>query len=371
METEVLALETLRAHIAEKQQQALNLLTSLIEIPSISTEEEKSALFIQAWLAKHKIPSTLIGNNVCAKNKYFDQEKPSILLLSHHDTVPPAKSYTRDPYHAEIIEGKLYGLGANDAGGGLVSMIMAFTHFYNMQNLPFNLLLCAAAEEEISGKNGAKLALPFFGEIGFAIVGEPTSMELAVSEKGLMVCDCVAHGKTGHAARNEGDNAILKAVSDINWITAYQFEKTSPTLGDVKMSVTMIEAGVKHNVVPEKCHFVVDVRTTDAYGNEEVLAIMRQHMCAEITPRSIGIKPTATPLDHPLMQALLAKNIRSYGSPTTSDQAILNCPSVKFSPGDSKRSHSADEFIYVAQINEGVQFFIEFFHELKDQPWQK
>ncbi|WP_225629925.1 MULTISPECIES: M20/M25/M40 family metallo-hydrolase [Cysteiniphilum] len=357
--------------IAHKQAEALALLKCLIEIPSISKDEVQTAAFIQQWLFERGITSTLVGNNVCAKNKYFDDNKPSVLLISHHDTVPPSKSYTRDPYSAEIIDGKLYGLGANDAGGALVSMIATFSYFYERADLPFNLLLCAAAEEEVSGKNGAELALTFFDAIDFAIVGEPTSMELAISEKGLMVCDCVAHGKTGHAARDEGDNAILKAVDDINWLNSYQFAQTSETLGDVKMSVTMIEAGVKHNVVPEKCHFVVDVRSTDAYGNEDVLHIMRQYMSSEITPRSLRIKASKTPLEHPLMQALLAKGINSYGSPTTSDQAIVNCPSVKFSPGDSKRSHSADEFIYVEQINEGVLFFITFFNELKDKPWQK
>ncbi|WP_440682654.1 M20/M25/M40 family metallo-hydrolase [Cysteiniphilum halobium] len=357
--------------IAYKQTEALALLQCLIAIPSISTDEAQSAAFIQQWLFERGISSTLVGNNVCAKNKYFDDNKPSILLISHHDTVPPSKSYTRDPYCAEMIDGKLYGLGSNDAGGALVSMITTFSYFYEKENLPFNLLLCAAAEEETSGKNGAELALTFFDTIDFAIVGEPTSMELAISEKGLMVCDCVAYGTTGHAARNEGDNAILKAVKDINWINSYQFAQTSETLGEVKMSVTMIDAGVKHNVVPEKCHFVVDVRTTDAYSNEDVLHIMRKHMFSDVTPRSLRIKSSKTPLEHPLMQALLAKGINSYGSPTTSDQAIVNCPSVKFSPGDSKRSHSADEFIYVDQINEGVLFFITFFNELKDKPWQK
>ena len=357
--------------IVHKQAEALALLKCLIKIPSISKDEIQSAIFIQQWLFERGVLSTLVGNNVCAKNKYFDENKPSVLLISHHDTVPPSKSYTRDPYCAEMIDGKLYGLGSNDAGGALVSMLATFSYFYDKEDLPYNLLLCAAAEEEISGKNGAELALTFFDEINFAIVGEPTSMELAISEKGLMVCDCIAHGKTGHAARNEGDNAILKAVSDINWINGYQFAQTSETLGDVKMSVTMIDAGVKHNIIPEKCHFVVDVRSTDVYSNEDVLQVMRRHMSSEIMPRSMRIKSSKTPIDHPLMQGLLAKGIKAYGSPTTSDQAILTCPSVKFSPGDSKRSHSADEFIYVEQINMGVEFFITFFNELKDKSWQK
>ncbi len=348
---------------------ALALLKALIATPSPSKQENKTACLLQSWLNDKGVDATLIGNNVCAKNKFFDTYKPSILLVSHHDTVPPSKDYTIDPYTPFIKEGKLYGLGSNDAGGPLVSLLSAFVYFYDEEHLPFNLMFCAAAEEEISGRNGLELALPFFGEINFAIVGEPTSMALAISEKGLMVCDCIAYGKSGHTARDEGENAILKAIKDIQWLTNYKFDKVSPSLGEIKMSATMIEAGIKHNIVPNKCHFVVDVRTTDAYSNEEVLKIMQQNMQSEVQARSTRIKPSATPLNHPVVKALLAQGVTTYGSPTTSDQAILSCPSVKFSPGDSARSHTANEFIYIQQINEGIAFFIDFFSTMRNMKW--
>ena len=345
------------------KEQAIDLLSNLIQIESISRKEDKTAEYFIDWFANKSIKANRIGNNVYAINKYHSDTKPNLLLVSHHDTVPAAKTYTRDPFKSEIIDGKLYGLGSNDAGGALVTMALVFSYFYDKE-LPFNLLFCAAAEEEISGKNGLTLALPHLGEIDFAIVGEPTSLEMAVSEKGLLVCDCVAHGKVGHAARNEGDNAIIKAVKDIQWLNSYQFDKVSERLGPIKMTAAQIQGGVKHNVVPDRCEFVVDVRTTDAYTNEETLEIMRKNMHSDVTPRSTHIQPTATPLDHPVMQTLFSLNLKSYGSPTTSDQAVLSCPSVKLSPGDSKRSHSADEYIYVEQINEGIDFFIKFLEKL-------
>ncbi len=352
---------------AQYYQQAVSLLKALIQTPSVSKKEDKTAQLLLDYYDKHHIKAKCVGNNIISHNRCYHPDKPTILLVSHHDTVPPSESYTKDPFKPEIIGNKLYGLGANDAGGALVSLLMCYQYFYNDANLPFNLVFCAAAEEEISGKNGLEKALPQIGKVDFAIVGEPTSMQMAISEKGLMVCDCVAYGQSGHAARNEGDNAIFKAISDIQWLKSYCFEKTSSTLGEVKMTPTVIHAGSKHNVVPDHCEFVVDVRTTDAYDNKAVLAIMKANMQSVITPRSMRIEPTRVPLEHPVVKSLMAYGLPGYGSPTTSDQAVLTCPSVKLSPGDSARSHTADEFIYLEQIKEGVAFFIDFFTQLKTE----
>ncbi|MBK2125568.1 M20/M25/M40 family metallo-hydrolase [Fangia hongkongensis] len=349
--------------MSEKLNEAVGFLTGLIEIPSLSTKEDKSAEYIYNWMEKKALEPKRIGNNVYAKSKHFDPDLPSVLLVSHHDTVPPAKSYTKDPFKAEIIDGKLYGLGANDAGGALSSMLIAYERF-SKEKLGFNLVFCAAAEEEVSGVNGLSLALKEMGKIDFAFVGEPTSLEAAISEKGLMVCDCVAFGQSGHAARDEGVNAIDIALKDISWLHSYQFENKSKTLGDVKMSATVIQAGSQHNVVPDKCHFVVDVRTTDCYNNEAVLNIMQSHMQAVVTPRSMRIKPSSTPSSHPILALIQRFGIKTYGSPTTSDQAVLSCPSIKISPGDSKRSHSADEYIYIQQIDDGIHFFMRMIEAL-------
>ena len=345
-------------------QDAVDLLKSLIKIPSVSQEEAKTAAFIDDWLKSKNISAKLTKNNVWAVNKNYNKDKKTLLLLSHHDTVKPAQSYTRDPFQSKIIDGKLYGLGSNDAGGPLVTLLSLFVYFYEHENLPFNLIVCAAAEEEISGKNGIELALKSMPKIDFAIVGEPTSMQAAISEKGLMVCDCVAKGKAGHAARDEGINAITIAMQDINWINHYKFPKKSDVLGPVKMTVAMIHGGVKHNVVPEQCEFVIDVRTTDAYSNAEVLKIMQQHMQSEVRARSTRLNPSKVSLEHPFIQAIQKEGIEVFGSLTMSDQALLKCPSVKFSPGDSARSHTADEFIYLDQIKEGIEFFIPFFDKL-------
>ena len=338
---------------------SIDLLRRLISIPSLSKEEDNTALLIQQFLQDRGVKTHRRNNNVWAYNEHFDSDKPTILLNSHHDTVKPNPGYSRDPFAAEIIDGKLFGLGSNDAGGCLVSLIAVFIHFYKEKNLKYNLCLAATAEEEISGKNGIELILPDLGELEFAIVGEPTLMQLAIAERGLMVLDCVAHGKAGHAAREEGDNAIYKAMKDINWFKTYEFAKKSALFGQVKMSVTIIDAGSQHNVVPAVCNFTVDVRVTDAYRNEEVLKIISQNVDCEVNPRSTRLKSSFISLEHPIVKAGIAMGRETYGSPTTSDQALIDIPSLKMGPGDSARSHMADEYIYISEIEEGIELYIK------------
>jgi acetylornithine deacetylase len=343
---------------------SLELLRELISIPSFSKEEENTASVIEQFLKDHGVKTHRTINNVWAYNEHFDASKPTILLNSHHDTVKPNPGYSRDPFAADIIDGKLFGLGSNDAGGCLVSLIAVFIHFYKEKNLKYNLCLAATAEEEISGNNGIELILPQLGQLEFAIVGEPTLMQMAVAEKGLMVLDCVAHGRAGHAAREEGENAIYKAMKDINWFKTYEFAKKSALFGPVKMSVTIIEAGSQHNVVPAVCNFTVDVRVTDAYRNEEVLKIISQNVDCEVNPRSTRLKPSSISLDHPIVKAGIALGRETYGSPTTSDQALLDIPSLKMGPGDSARSHMADEYIYIKEIEEGIDLYIKLLTEI-------
>jgi acetylornithine deacetylase len=340
-------------------EQAVNLLQQLIAIQSFSKEENLTADLIAKFLQDRGVETHRKLNNIWAYNKYFDAAKPTILLNSHHDTVKPNSGYTRDPYDAIIEDGKLYGLGSNDAGGCLVSLINVFLYFYDKPNLKYNFCLATTAEEEISGVNGLELIIPDLGQLDFGIVGEPTQMQLAIAERGLMVLDCVAHGKAGHAAREEGDNAIYKALTDIEWFRTFRFPDESEVFGPIKMSVTIITAGSQHNVVPASCTFTVDVRVTDAYRNEEVLEIIRQHVSCDVTPRSIRLKPSKIDREHPIVQSGITLGRTTYGSPTTSDQSLLDIPSLKVGPGDSARSHTADEFVYVDEIREGIELYIK------------
>ncbi len=343
---------------------SIELLKSLIAIPSFSREEDKTAETIELFFKKHGLNPNRQQNNIWAFNKHYDSSKPTILLNSHHDTVKPNPGYTRDPFSAEILDSKLYGLGSNDAGGCLVSLIATFRHFYAQQNLKYNLCIAATAEEEVSGRNGIESLIPRLGALDFAIVGEPTLMNLAIAERGLIVLDCVAHGIAGHAAREEGENAIYKALRDIEWFRTFKFPKESELFGATKMSVTVINAGSQHNVVPAKCEFTVDVRVTDAYRNEEVVDIIKQHVECDVTPRSTRLKPSCISKNHPFVLAGLELGRITYGSPTTSDQALLDITSVKIGPGDSARSHMADEFIYVDEIHQGVELYIAILEKL-------
>lgn len=343
---------------------SIDLLKDLIQVPSFSREEVGTATRIEQFLQEKSVPCYRDLNNIWAFNKFFDKKKPTILLNSHHDTVKPNTGYTRDPFKAEIIDGKLFGLGSNDAGGPLVSLLASFLHFYPLNGLRYNLCFAATAEEEISGKNGIEYILPQLGPIDFAIVGEPTEMHLAIAEKGLMVLDCTAHGMSGHAAREEGDNAIYKALEDIEWFRTYKFPKESTIFGPIKMNVTIINAGSQHNVVPATCNYVVDVRTTDVYSNEEVLDVIRRHVKSDVQARSTRLNPSSITKEHPFVKAGIALGRNTYGSPTMSDQALIPVPSLKIGPGDSARSHSADEFIYISEIETGVELYIKMLNNL-------
>lgn len=349
------------------QRQALALLQQMIATPSFSKEENETANTIELFLQLNDANVQRCGNNVWAVNQYFDAAKPTLLLNSHHDTVKPNPQYTKDPFEPIVEGGKLYGLGSNDAGGCLVSLIAAFLYFYPQENLAYNIVIAATAEEEISGTNGIEMLLQdaaFKTTVGnssiTAIVGEPTLLNLAVSEKGLLVLDCTVTGRAGHAAREEGENALYKALTDIEWFRNYRFEKVSDTLGPIKMNVTVIETENKaHNMVPALCRFVVDIRITDAYTHEEVLDIVRQHVGCAVVPRSLRMRSTGIATDHPLVQAGIALGSTVYGSPTCSDKALMPFPALKCGPGDSARSHTADEFIYVEEVRNGIAFYIQ------------
>ncbi len=342
----------------EHYNQAIHLLKQLIQTPSFSREENQTADLIAQFLQKHHIPYHRQGNNLWASHPHYEDQKPTILLNSHHDTVRPNKGWKRDPFKATLEDDVLYGLGSNDAGGPLVSLLATFIHFFEKKELPFNLIMAATAEEEISGKNGIASILDRLGKIDVAIVGEPTSLDMAIAEKGLMVIDAEARGQSGHSAREEGVNAIYIALQDIEWMRNYRFEKVSPLLGPVKMSVTQIEAGYQHNVVPDFCKFVIDVRSNECYSNEEIFDILQQHTQSELEARSFRLNSSGIASDHPLVKAGEKLGLRTYGSPTLSDQALMPFPSLKLGPGDSARSHTADEYIMLSEIRKGVEVYI-------------
>ncbi|PZX56892.1 acetylornithine deacetylase [Algoriphagus ratkowskyi] len=336
---------------------AVQLLTQLIEIPSYSKEESATAELIEEFLTTRDIEVHKSGNNIWAFASQFDRNKPTIWLNSHHDTVKPNAGYTKDPFQAITKDGKLYGLGSNDAGGPLVSLLAAFTHFYD-QDLPFNLIMIASAEEEISGKNGIASVIDQLPPCELAIVGEPTLMDMAVAEKGLMVIDAKVYGKAGHAAREEGVNAIYEALEDLQKIRDFRFEKVSRFLGKSKVSATVIHSGQQHNVVPDVCEFVLDVRVTDSYSLEEALSELKTSLSAELSPRSLRLQSSQVPEGHLILKVGEYLGLKTYGSPTLSDQALIPYPSVKIGPGDSARSHSADEYIYLNEIQKGIEGYI-------------
>lgn len=347
-----------RIHILH--QDAVYLLKQLIATPSFSKEEDNTADIIEQFLESKRVHTNVFLKNIWARNKYFDEKKSTILLNSHHDTVKPNKGYTLDPFTPVIKDGKLFGLGSNDAGGPLVSLIATFLYFYDNPDLKYNLIIAATAEEEISGHNGIEALLPRLGNIESGIVGEPTQMQMAVAEKGLMVLDCVAKGRAGHAAREEGENSIYNALKDIAWFQSYKFSKISDLLGAMKMSVTVIETENKaHNVVPAHCKFVVDTRVNELYTFEEVLDVIKSNVSCDIQPRSTRLRSTSISLDHPLVKSGIALGRSYYGSPTTSDKALMSFPTLKMGPGDSARSHTADEYIFIDEIMEGIELYIE------------
>jgi len=341
-------------------EKAVVLLKQLISTPSFSKEENDTAELITRFLQDNGIAYKRVGNNVYAKNAHYDESKPSVLLNSHHDTVRPNKGYTLDPFTPVEKDGKLFGLGSNDAGGCLVSLMATFLYYYNQDEINHNVVFAASAEEEISGVNGIELVLPYLGNIDFGIVGEPTKLEMAVAERGLMVIDCTAAGRSGHAARNEGENALYKAIDDINWIRNYRFDKVSDLLGESRMTVTIIETENKqHNVVPSQCKYVIDVRVNELYTFDEILDELKHNLKSQYKPRTTRMKSTSIPLDHPLVKAGIGMGKGYYGSPTTSDKALMPFAALKMGPGDSARSHTPDEFIYLEEIREGIETYIK------------
>lgn len=345
--------------IATLTAKAITLLKELIETPSFSSEEDKTALLIANWFHENSIPFKRENNNIWAYNYHFDAAKPTLLLNSHHDTVKPNQGYILNPFAAIEENGKLFGLGSNDAGGCLVSLLAAFAYFYKEENLTHNIVIVASAEEESSGPNGLNSVLKHLPELDCAIVGEPTEMQLAIAEKGLLVLDVVVSGTASHAAHINLNNPIYNALEVIQWFKTYEFEKISEVLGPVKMTVTQINAGKQHNVVPSECHLVVDIRVNDCYTNEEILAIVNQHVKAGIHPRSLHLRSSSIRKNHLLVQSGIALGRTTYGSPTLSDQSVLNCQSLKLGPGNSLRSHTADEFIYRNEIEEGIALYIK------------
>ncbi len=336
---------------------AIELLEQLIRTPSVSGSEDQTADLIATFLSGHGMEVRRLNNNIWSVNRHFDPARPSMLLNSHHDTVKASKDWQRNPLRPEICDDRLYGLGSNDAGAALVSLLAVFRYFYDRDDLAHNLIFAATGEEENSGPNGLKSLLPEFGSLDLAIIGEPTGMDLAIAEKGLMVLRCQAKGKAGHAAHDNHDNAIMRACRDIQWFHSHRFPKVSSLLGPVKMTVTMIKAGQQHNVVPDRCDFTVDIRTNELYTHEEILETIIEAIQSKIVSSSLRLRPSYIAEGHALVRAAIETGLRTFGSATLSDQAVLSCPSVKIGPGNTERSHTADEFICLHEIRDAIVIY--------------
>jgi acetylornithine deacetylase len=346
------------------QDMVLGLVKELISIPSVSREEKQAADLLESVLKKYKLPVLRKHHNVWTHHRITD-EKPTILLNSHLDTVRPVAGWERNPFLPTEEDSRIYGLGSNDAGAALVSLLACFLHYAGRQDNPFNLIFAATAEEEISGENGLTSILNDMGDIDLGIIGEPTMNQMAVAEKGLMVIDGKAHGSSAHAAAGKGKNAIYEALKDIGWISGYQFEQTSEWLGRVSMQVTMISSGTQHNVVPDQCTWVADIRTNEHYSNEEVFGVIKQNMIGDVKARSFRLNPSFISVEHPVVKRGQALGLKSYGSMTLSDQALMSFPTLKIGPGDSNRSHTADEYIRVDEIREGISNYIQLLEGLQ------
>ena len=343
---------------------AVDLLKEMIVVPSFSRDEYDVAEKISDYIKKAGFEPKRKGNNLWIQNKDFSDSKPTILLNSHIDTVKPVSGWHKDPFAPEIENDKLFGLGSNDAGASLVSLLHAF-FILSYRDQDYNLVFLATCEEEVSGKGGVETVLPELPKIEFGIVGEPTGMNPAIAEKGLMVLDCIAYGKSGHAARNEGENTIYKAMHDIEWFRRFEFSEVSELLGPVKMTVTMINAGTQHNVIPDKCTFVVDVRSNELYTNQELFEIINKHTLSEVIPRSFRLNSSKISLENPFVQRAVMIGKNPYGSPTLSDQSLMPFPTVKIGPGDSARSHTADEYIKLSEIREAIELYVKLLDGLR------
>lgn len=370
--------------LKEYTAEAVRLLSRLIATPSVSRDEKAAADVMEAFMKEHGIDSRREANNVWAVGRDYDAARPTLLLNAHIDTVKPVGTWTRDPFGPVVEDDRLYGLGSNDCGGGLVALLQAFriledpcnplkedivnTQPHRLDNispsnpsslLPYNLVFLSSAEEEVSGRDGISRVLPLLPHIDVAIVGEPTGMQPAIAEKGLMVIDATSHGRSGHAARTEGVNAIYEALDDLLWLRDYRFSRVSKLLGPVKMSVTVIGAGTQHNVIPDECRFVIDVRSNELYTNEELFGIISSHVKSELHARSFRLGSSRIDASHPLVRRMTAMGMKPFGSPTLSDQALMPFPSFKLGPGDSARSHSADEYICVSEIENAIRTYVE------------
>lgn len=332
---------------------AVQLLKKLIATPSVSRNEKDAADIMEQTIRSYGFEPQREANNIWIIDPHYDESRPTLLLNAHIDTVKPVASWSRDPFSPDVEDGVLYGLGSNDCGGGLCSLLQIF-RMLTEKPQSYNLIYLASAEEEVSGKDGITRALPLLPHIDLAIVGEPTGMNPAVAEKGLMVLDVIAHGKSGHAARNEGVNAIYEALDDMRWIRDYKFEKVSEFLGPTKMTLTVVNAGTQHNVIPDKCTMLVDIRTNEFYDNEEVYELIRQHLKSEVKAHSFRLKSSRIDPEHPLIRKCVAMGMNPFGSPTLSDQALMHFPSFKLGPGESSRSHSANEFIRISEIRDAI-----------------
>ena len=344
---------------------AVQWLKDLIQIPSFSREEKLTGDYLQEILKQYGYLTQRSNNNVWAISKVWDPKMPTVLLCSHHDTVKPAANWSHDPFKVQEEEGKIIGLGSNDAGGSLVALLATFLYFDDQPNQPYNLIFAGVAEEEISGKNGVTSILDSIPAFDLAIIGEPTKMQMAVAEKGLMVIDAVVEGKSGHAARNEGINAIYLAFKEIERIRNLRFPKTSSMLGAVKLTVTQIMAGTQHNVVPDTCSFVIDVRTNECYTNEEAFNFIKSQVSCQLKPRSFRLNSSQIELSHPIVNRGLSMGLSYFGSPTLSDQALISRPTIKIGCGDSSRSHTADEFIFQEEIHNGIDIYIQLLDQLQ------
>ena len=347
----------------EQTNEAVELLKRLIATPSVSRDETAATDVLEAYMKEKGLNPQRHGNNVWCMSEEFDAQKPTILLNAHLDTVKPVAGWQHDPFTSVIEDDKLYGLGSNDCGGGLVSLLMTYMGLIGKPTSPIqpinptNIIFLASCEEEVSGKNGIESVLPLLPKIDFAIVGEPTGMQPAIAEKGLMVIDAVAHGKAGHAARNEGDNAIYHAMKDIQWLSEWQFPKQSELLGPVKQTVTIVNAGTQHNVIPDTCTFTIDVRSNECYTNEEIFAFFQEHLTSELKARSFRLSSSKIDVEHPFVQACIKEGLKPFGSPTLSDQALMRFPSLKLGPGESSRSHTADEYIKISEIDHAISLY--------------
>ena len=338
--------------------EAVELLKRLIATPSISRDEKAAADVLEEYMKEKSLSPHRHGNNLWCVSEGFDENQPTILLNAHIDTVKPVAGWGHDPFTPTVEDGKLYGLGSNDCGGGLMALLQVFILLRERCN-KYNLIYLASCEEEVSGKNGIESILPLLPPIAFAIVGEPTGMQPAIAEKGLMVIDATAHGKAGHAARNEGDNAIYHAMKDIHWLSEWTFPKHSELLGTVKNTVTIVNAGTQHNVIPDQCTFTIDVRSNECYTNEEIFSFFQQHLTSELKARSFRLSSSSIDPSHPFVQRCIAKGLTPFGSPTLSDQALMRFPSLKLGPGQSSRSHTADEYIRISEIDNAISLYVE------------